>query len=301
MKNFFNIGFGDILMKHQALRAMQATALAFFICSAPVAAQQTTPAEPTAGVIVAPARPAVAAESDSTPGSVPAIRSEKPAIVVMNFESGTVSAQAKDKHGFSAFIAAMRGQNNNERYDPADLGAGIADMLVEKLLAMGDFRLFERKQIQATAREQALAGGAPAVSSTTSDTAIAAHATMIGARYVVTGSVTKFGFEEHQVGGFLSTVATFGLLSVKKHKTLVKLTARVIDTRTGEIVASFSGEGVSNKGGGISLLGLGANGGGGGNAENKNFKETAIGEATERAVRDIAEKLQSKKAALIAQ
>src|SRR5438132_1203653 len=33
----------------------------------------------------------------------------RPLIVIMNFESGTVAAKVKDKHGFSAFMAAMRG------------------------------------------------------------------------------------------------------------------------------------------------------------------------------------------------
>lgn len=224
----------------------------------------------------------------------------RPSIVVMNFESGTVTAKVKDKHGFSAFMAAMRGERENERYDPAELGAGIADMLVEKLLNTGEFRLLERKQIEATVREQLMAAGTAPPSATLVDAAVAARASMIGARYMVTGSVTKFGFEEHQVGGFVTSVATFGLLSVKRHKTEVKLTARVIDVATGEIVAAFDGQGVSKKGGGISLLGMGANGGGGARGENRGFKETAIGEATERAVQNLTEKLGAKRSILAA-
>lgn len=219
----------------------------------------------------------------------------RPALVVMNFESGTVAAKVKDKHGFSAFMAAMRGERDSEHYDPAELGAGIADMLVEKLLNAGEFRLMERKQIEVAVREQMIAAGAPLSAVVPTDAAVAARASMIGARYMVTGSITKFGFEEHQVGGFAASVATFGLLSVKKHKTEVKLTARVIDVATGEIVASFDGEGRSNKGGGITLLGMGSNGGGGGSGENRNFKETAIGEATERAVQNLTEKLLAKR------
>jgi curli biogenesis system outer membrane secretion channel CsgG len=221
----------------------------------------------------------------------------RPSIVVMNFESGTVSAKVKDKHGFSAFLAAMRGENNNEHFDPAELGAGIADMLVEKILNLGEFRLMERKQLDATVREQGITAG-NIIPAATSSTDPVVHASVLGARYMVTGSVTKFGFEEHQVGGALASMATFGMLSVKRHKTEVKLTARVIDVATGEIVAAFDGEGESDKGGGVSVMGIGANGGAGGSAENKNFKETAIGEATERAVQNLAEKLQAKRAML---
>ena len=223
----------------------------------------------------------------------------RPAIVVMNFESGTVAAKVKDKHGFSAFLAAMRGENNNEHYDPSELGVGIADMLVEKILNTGEFRLLERKQLDATVREQAIVAGSviPAAASSTEPIA---RASVLGARYMITGSVTKFGFEQHEVGGFATAVATFGMLKVKRHKTEVKLTARVIDVATGEIVAAFDGEGESDKGGGISVLGMGSGGGGGGSAENKNFKETAIGEATERAVQSLTEKLQAKRTMLAA-
>jgi len=225
------------------------------------------------------------------------VADDRPSLVVMNFESGTVSAKVKDRHGFSAFMAAMRGERDNEHYDPAELGAGIADMLVEKLLNAGQFRLLERKQLEATSREQLIAAGAQAAPAS-ADAAVAARASVLGARYMVTGSVTKFGFEEHQVGGFVTAVATFGMLSVKRHKTEVKLTARVIDVSTGEIVAAFDGEGESSKGGGISVLGIGANGGGGASGENRNFKETAIGEATERAVQNLTEKLEGKRAML---
>lgn len=222
----------------------------------------------------------------------------RPTIVVMNFESGTVAAKVKDKKGFSAFLAAMRGESNNERFDPAELGAGIADMLVEKLLNTGDFRLLERKQIEATVREQMIASGANPTSAVPSESAIAARASMIGAKYLVTGSVTKFGFEEHQVGGLLATVATYGMLSVKKHKTEVKLTARVVDVTTGEIVASFDGEGISTKGGSVRVFGMNSNGMIGGGGSNKNFKESAIGEATERAVQNLVERLESKRVTL---
>ena len=231
---------------------------------------------------VSPAITAAAIETAIPARSVTDIR---PSIVVINFESGTVSAKVTDKHGFSAFLAAMRGESNNVHYDPADLGAGIADMIVEKLLNDGGFRLLERKQMDATVREQSM-------------DSISRKASMMGARYMLTGSVTKFGFESHQVGGIFASVATFGALSVKRHKTEVTLSARIIDVTTGEIVAAIQADGVSNKGGGVSFLGMDSNGAAGGSAENRDFKETAIGEATERAVQDLVEKLEAKRSLL---
>jgi curli biogenesis system outer membrane secretion channel CsgG len=192
---------------------------------------------------------------------------EKQALVIMGFESGTVSAQVQDKRGFAALIGSMHG-GEREAYDPAQLGIGISDMLVDKLLDSGEFRLLDRSQTDAAKT----------------------------ARYIVTGSVTKFGFEEHNVGGLLASVATMGLLSYKEHKTEVTLTARVIDAATGEIVASLSGEGVSNKGGGLRVIGIGANGAGGADVSSANFRSTAIGQATGRAVNNLAAKIIEKKA-----
>jgi curli biogenesis system outer membrane secretion channel CsgG len=195
-----------------------------------------------------------------------AIAQDKPALMVMGFESGTVSAQVADKRGLMAIISGMRG-GSNETYDPSQLGIGIADMLIEKLLATGQFRLLERKPQDSAAR----------------------------AHYVVTGSVTRFGFEERNMGGLAASVATMGLLSVKQHKTDVVLTARVINAATGEIVASMTGEGISGKGGGLRVFGMGSNGAGGGDVSTSNFRSTAIGQATERAVTHLAEKIVEKK------
>ncbi len=197
------------------------------------------------------------------------LASDKPAIMVMGFESGTVTAQVRDKRGFGSILAGMGGGRAGENYEPSQLGVGIADMLVEKLLETGQFRLLERKPAEPGK----------------------------GAQFIVTGSVTKFGFEEHNYGGLAASVATMGLVNYKQHKTEVTLTARVINAATGEIVASVSGDGVSKKGGGLRVAGIGSNGFGGGDVSASNFRATAIGEATERAVSDLAGKLLERKSA----
>lgn len=214
-----------------------------------------------------PAAPSVAVPTDRSVAAV-VVHADKPALMVMGFESGTVSAQVKDKRGFLAILGAMHGDINNEKYDPSQLGTGIADMLIEKLLETGQFRLLERKPVGSGS----------------------------GAQFIVSGSVTRFGFEERNVGGLVATVATMGLLSYKQHKTEVILTARIINAATGEIVASMSGKGVSGKGGGLRVFGMGSNGAGGADVSSSNFRATAIGQATERAVANLAEKIVQKKA-----
>lgn len=108
--------------------------------------------------------------------------------------------------------------------------------------------------------------------------------------------MTKFGFEENNLGGIAANMATMGLLSYKQHKTEVTLTARVINAVTGEIVASMSGEGLSRKGGGLRIAGIGSRGFGGVDVNRSNFLASAIGEATERAVSNLAERLVQLKA-----
>jgi curli biogenesis system outer membrane secretion channel CsgG len=217
---------------------------------------------------------ALAQESSTAPAAMqagPAIaepiaaKHEVPAIMVMGFESGTVSAQVSGKRG----LMSMRGrmQYDGESYEPSQLGIGIADMLVEQLLATGQFRIIERN---------ATAAGS-------------------SAQFIVTGSVTRFGFEERNVGGLLANVATMGMVGYKQHKTEVALTARVINAKTGEIVASMSADGASGKGGGLRVFGMGSNGLGGGDISSSNFRATAIGQATGRAVANLARKLVEQK------
>ena len=61
------------------------------------------------------------------------------------------------------------------------------------------------------------------------------------------------------------------------------MTARMIDATTGEILLSAKGEGVSKKGGGISVGGFGGGGGAGFSMGSSEYKESAIGEAQEQA------------------
>src|SRR4029453_5592241 len=88
----------------------------------------------------------------------------------------------------------------------------------------------------------------------------------LGVKYLIVGSVTKFGTEQSSksVGGFGLGGGGIGLGNVgtSKGKANVAITARIIDTSTGEIMASAKGEGTSKRSG--LLLGGGGGGGGGG-------------------------------------
>jgi curli biogenesis system outer membrane secretion channel CsgG len=92
----------------------------------------------------------------------------------------------------------------------------------------------------------------------------------------------------------------FGLggLGVTRPKTQVALTARIVDVTTGEIVASMTGAGVSRKGGSILLGGGGGGVGGGIVLTSSEFRASALGEATERAVGQLVERIVARRSAM---
>jgi curli biogenesis system outer membrane secretion channel CsgG len=156
-----------------------------------------------------------------------------------------------------------------ESGDP--IGVGIADLLVARLLEVPGFRVVERRRLGLLVGEQQLAKGD-------------SLGNLLRARYIITGSVTRFGTEERRGLGGIGGGFGLGMLGLKRPKTHVGLTARIIDVTTGEIVASISSAGVSTKGGSV-LVGGGGGGIGGGVAiTSSDFRASALGEATDRAV-----------------
>lgn len=127
---------------------------------------------------------------------------------------------------------------------------------------------------------------------------------VLGVKYLIVGSVTKFGTEESNksVGGGAFGGGRFGIgrVGTSKGKANVAITARVIDVTTGEIMASARGEATSKRSG--FLLGGAGGGGAGGGGEiafgSSNFRDTILGEATEGAVKETVTKIVAAKSRL---
>lgn len=179
-----------------------------------------------------------------------------------------------------------------------NVGKGVSDMLLDELLASGGLRLLERSQIDAVLKEQDLAKSDRAESSASPD---AQTGKVIRARYFITGSVTKFGGEDKDlgIGGLIGAFTGKPYLAMadvatKKTTAHVELSTRVIDTTTGEIIIAVRSKGESKRRG-MLLGGLGAGKGkvAGGSIEmgSSNFRDTILGEATAAAVKDAAAKL----------
>ena len=212
-------------------------------------------------------------------GAPLAAQSNRPTIAVLNLDYGSI------QHWW----------NDNQ-----DIGAGIADLLIDELVNDGGFRVIERKRLDAIVAEQNLAQSERADPSAKT---IAQIGKLLGARYLVTGSITKFGTENSNksigAGGWGSKYGV-GNVGTSKGKANVAIATRVIDTTTGEIMATAKGEGTSKRSG-LLLAGSGGGAVGGmGHIEfgSSEFRDTILGEATEAAVKGTAEKLIAAKARL---
>ncbi len=205
---------------------------------------------------------------------------DKKRIAVMNFDYATVSSS----------VAQIFGSTNT------DVGRGIADMLVDRLVNDGTYSVIERKALDKLIAEQNFSN-----SDRADPSSAAKIGKLLGVSAIVIGSITQFGRDDKStaigggaVGGITGRFGVGGVAR-KESKAVVQITARMVDVNTGEILASAPGLGQSTRSG-TSLLGAGgSSGGAGGGAadmRSSNFAATILGEATNKAVTEVAMKLQ---------
>ena len=174
-----------------------------------------------------------------------------------------------------------------------DIGKGISDLLVDKLVNDGTYSIIERKKLDTVMTEQNFSNSNRADSSSA-----AKVGKVLGVNGMVVGSITQFGIEKKNmsIGGIAGRFRKFGggKFGKNKGKATVAVTARIIDTNTGEILASKTGKGESQRSG-MMLGGMGAGGGGFGaggiSMGSSDFRETILGEAVHAAVDDLAKQL----------
>ena len=203
---------------------------------------------------------------------------QKKRVAVLNFDYGTVRSNAQ----------AIFGTDQ-------DVGKGISDMLVQKLVQDGKYSVIERNALDKVLGEQNFSNSDRADASTA-----AKIGRILGVDAIIIGSITQFGRDDQHTnvggGGFGGYGSKLGLGGVSSHKAkaVVGITARLVNTTTGEILAAVTGTGESTRSG-TSLVGAGAGGGSGGGAGldmgSSNFAQTILGEAVKAAVTDTATQL----------
>lgn len=216
---------------------------------------------------------------------LPASAQEKRRVAVMDFGYATVMNQ----------VQAIFGTNQ-------DIGKGITDLLISQLVNDGNYRVIERSALDKVIKEQNFSN-----TDRVNPNSAAKVGALLGVNTIVIGDITAFGNEDKNYGGGGGGGTGWwnkggaGSLGIKKSKTIVEITARLVDVNTGEILASVTGHGEVQKSG----LGLGGGGhdgwtGGGGHFDmgSSNFQQSAIGQAVKQSVTQVATGLDQKSTSL---
>lgn len=162
-------------------------------------------------------------------------------------------------------------------YGNPNAAQGMSDMLTNRLVQSGRFTVIERSRIAEILQEQNL-GAAGRIDSSTA----AEVGKLLGADAVIIGSVTRFNLDES--GNSVSILGFGG--GRRNRKAEVALTARVVNTTTGEIMSVAESSAEAEKGSSnvsVSILGSGSS-----TSDNDN---ELLSTAAEQAVTDLASQL----------
>jgi curli biogenesis system outer membrane secretion channel CsgG len=231
---------------------------------------------------------------DAPPATVqvpPLPRAQRLPLSVLDFDYQTVIKQNNyDANTMAAIASALHGADPNSlaREDNRNIGAGLASLVKAELFKGQSFRIMERQKLGSALAEQDLAAGKRADARASQ---VARTQKVQAARFILTGSITKFGSDDKKIGAGGLVGGVIGAVGINKKKTIVEITAQILDASTGEVMLSLVGRGVSKKGGGLVIGGAGPGAAGIGGSANTGIKETAIGEAMQLAAMDLAAKV----------
>jgi curli biogenesis system outer membrane secretion channel CsgG len=197
---------------------------------------------------------------------VPSIpRNQRPMIAVRDFEfQAQLSPEERQQLNQWTALGAIFGRGREGT--PLDgqttidlLGKQVTTLIQEAIQSTGNFRLFERTQMDAALREQNLGESDRAKQGQ----GRAEKGEMLVARYVVTGAITKFGKAEKKKGltsGIISGIvggAVGGALESRQTEYDIGITIKLIEASTGEVLETFTvdGSALGNKSRRIAGLG----------------------------------------------
>jgi curli biogenesis system outer membrane secretion channel CsgG len=194
-------------------------------------------------------------------GSASAQKNTRPQIAVLDFDFGAV----------------------DNWWGTYDIGKGVSDQLVDALVEDGTFRVIERKKLATVLGEQDFAASGRADPSAAT---MAKIGKVLGVKYVLVGSITKFSTEKRGGGVRVKGIGLGG----SKAKSEVRLTGRIIDMTTGEILVSAKGVGESSKGGGASF----SKGGTAIGTSSEEWRTAGLADAQEASTADLIKQIVAK-------
>jgi len=178
-------------------------------------------------------------------------------------------AAGKVRIAVSAFENRVKGIDESW-----DLGEGMAEMLTTELTRTGRFMVLERSALGDVIEEQSLGQ-----SGLMRPESAAKSGQMMGAQVIIRGAVTEFSDAASGAGGG-ARIKGFGI-SGKSEKAYIGIDVRVINARTGQVMASTHAAREAASGGGrVSYATRNFQIGGGG------FSSTPLGIATRAAISD---------------
>jgi curli biogenesis system outer membrane secretion channel CsgG len=201
------------------------------------------------------------------------------AIVVTGLLMATIAAAQEPRVAVVTFDTAAGGWT----VPPPRIGETVAELMLDKLIADGSYQIVDGQWLepagQGSRDEEAM-------------TRLMASARHAGVEFVILGSITRFSTEKRHrgFGAAAFFIPLLGAARRERQEMVVSVMARIVEVRTGRVVASASGDGTSSRtsrgGGGIAPFSRG--GAGGFSFGSSGSREALLGEALRSAVGQVA-------------
>lgn len=171
---------------------------------------------------------------------------------------------------------------------PPRLGTTLAEQLTDRLVAAGAYRVVDRSWLTSATGEP---GGVPIA-------VLIGRAQDRGVDYLVVGSVTRLSIEKNSStrGGIVPLPFVGAMFKKSKTESVIGLTVRLVDVRTGEVVATSVAQGdathQTKSGGGIVIVGpVPIVGGAGGGSSSTGHLDRLLDTAMQKALTTAAAQL----------
>jgi curli biogenesis system outer membrane secretion channel CsgG len=211
-------------------------------------------------------------------------------LVVVGLMVSAAAAQ-EPKVAIVAFDAAPGGWT----VPPPRIGETVAELMLDQLIAAGSYQIVDGQWLepagQGSRDEEAMAR-------------LMGNARAAGVEFVLLGSITRFSTEKRHrsFGAAAFFIPLLGGARREKQEMVVSVMARIVEVRTGRVVASATGDGTSSRtsrgGGGMAPFSRG--GAGGFSSGSSAAREALLGEAIRSAVGQVATRLMTRAPSLAA-
>jgi curli biogenesis system outer membrane secretion channel CsgG len=194
---------------------------------------------------------------------------QKKRVAILNFEDDTGGSTAASE----VFGAAT-----------GSVGQGVSAQLIEKLTSGGKYTVVDRSELKSALEQQ----NNSEASATDAYGMAAKVGGMLSLDAMVIGAITRFGPDAAPKDG-----AGHSVLSTRKSKAYLDITARVLDMTSGQVIAEFTASGESAGSGDVTRIKARGHSNGPQDMLSSEFAGSLLAEATRNAVEQIAAQLNS--------